>query len=38
MQTYMLYQGSIDDNHDVHEVASNLKLLRYYRPEIELLG
>jgi len=34
---FLLYQGSIDE-HKMHEVASNLKLLRYYRPEIELLG
>ena len=29
---YMLYDG-LTDNHDVHQFASNLKLLRYYRKE-----
>ncbi len=29
---YLLYDG-ITDNHDIHKLASNLKLLRYYRKE-----
>ena len=33
---YMLYDG-LTDNHDVHQFASNLKLLRYYRKECDLL-
>ena len=31
---FLLYHGSIDE-HTMHEMASNLKLLRYYRPDIE---
>lgn len=31
---FLLYHGSIDE-HKMHEMASNLKLLRYYRPDIE---
>lgn len=30
---FLLYPGNIDD-HTMYEVGSNLKLLRYYRPEI----
>ena len=33
---YMLYDG-LTDNHDIHQFASNLKLLRYYRKECYLL-
>ena len=29
---YLLYDGLVD-NHDIHKLASNLKLLRYYRKE-----
>ena len=29
---YLLYDG-LTDNHDVNQLASNLKLLRYYRKE-----